>query len=160
MSAEAVQQFTIEIAAAPLDCFQTILDFEAYPSWSSAVRQARIVERDRSGVGRRVEFSIDMRIKTVRYVLDYEYEKPSLLTWRSVDGDVESIEGAYRFRKLATGRTEATCEQAVRLGFWVPGPIRTLAERSALRQSVSEFKDEVERRAAAQKRGSAKSRRA
>ena len=32
------------------------------------------------------------------------------------------------------------------LGFWMPGPLRRLAERTALKQSVDEFKAEVERR--------------
>jgi ribosome-associated toxin RatA of RatAB toxin-antitoxin module len=162
MSVEGAQQFTIEVAATPSDCFATIVDFAAYPSWSSAVRQARVLEHDRNGIGRLVEFSIDMRIRNVRYVLEYAYKKPSLLTWQSVDGDVEKIEGAYRFLKLGAGRTETTCEQAVRLGFWVPGPIRSLAERTALRQSVTEFKEEVERRIADKGAGrrDAKSRRA
>jgi uncharacterized membrane protein len=163
MSVEGAQQYTLEIAAPAADCFEAILDFEAYPSWSSAVRQARIVERDRNGVGRVVEFAIDMKIRSVRYVLEYKYKKPTLLTWVSVGGDVEKIEGAYRFKKLSADRTEVTCEQSVRLGFWIPGAIRSLAERTALRQSVSEFKAEVERRLAAGKNGgkrAAKGRRA
>lgn len=32
-------------------------------------------------------------------------------------------------------------------GFWLPGPIRRMAESSALQQSVNDFKAEVERRA-------------
>lgn len=146
MSYQGSQQCTVEVHASIADCFTAIVDFEAYPKWSSAVRRAKVVERDRNGVGRLVDFTIDMRIRNVRYVLRYSYKKPSLLTWESVEGDVEKIEGAYRLRKLAADRTEATCEQAVTLGFWVPGPIRSLAERSALRQSVTEFKNEVERR--------------
>jgi hypothetical protein len=162
MSVEGSQQFTLQIAASIGDCFDTILDFESYPSWSSAVQHARIRERDRNGVGRIVEFALDMKIRSVRYVLEYSYKKPTLLTWVSVGGDVERIEGAYRFKKVGPHLTEVTCEQSVRLGFWVPGPIRSLAERTALRQSVTEFKDEVERRLAGKpspKRG-AKSRRA
>lgn len=161
MSVEGAQQFTLEINAPIGDCFETILDFEAYPSWSSAVSHARILKRDRNGVGRIVEFAIDMKIRSVGYELEYSYKKPTLLTWVSVGGDVEKIEGAYRFKKLGPDRTEVTCEQSVRLGFWVPGPIRSLAERTALRQSVTEFKEVVERRLAdksSPKRG-AKSRR-
>lgn len=139
----------MQIAASPADCFRVIMDFEAYPRWSSAVRKVRVLERDDAGIGRVVEFRIDMRFKSIRYVLAYDYRKPSELTWRSVSGDVESIEGAYWFRRLGPRLTEATCRQAVELGFWVPGPIRKLAERTALRQSVLEFKEEVERRVAA-----------
>ena len=92
-----------------------------------------------------VEFFVDAKVKTIRYVLEYTYRKPSQLAWHSIDGDVESIEGIYRFRKLGPNRTEATCRQEISLGFWLPGPLRRLAERTALAQSVAEFKDYAER---------------
>ena len=92
-----------------------------------------------------VEFHIDAKVKTIRYVLEYQHKKPSQLTWQSVEGDVESIEGVYRFKKLGPSKTEATCRQEIKLGFWLPGPLRRLAERTALTQSVNEFKDYVEK---------------
>ncbi len=152
---DAAQDFTTEIAATPLDCFKVIVDFEAYPSWSTAVEHAAILERDDAGVGRIVEFRIDMRVKSIRYVLEYSYRKPQELTWRSIDGDIESVEGRYEFRKLGPKTTETTCHQTIALGFWVPGPLRKMAERTALKQSVLEFKEEVERRVAARPRRTA-----
>jgi uncharacterized membrane protein len=149
MTVDAAQEVTLEIAA-PLDaCVTAILDFEHYPQWSSVITGARVLEHDGSGIGRLVEFELDMRLKTIRYVLEYAFRKPNVLTWRSVDGDVESVEGRYTFKKLAAARTEATCRQEIRLGFWMPGPLRRMAERTALKQSVEEFKAEAERRAAA-----------
>ncbi|OFV87480.1 MAG: hypothetical protein A3J75_03485, partial [Acidobacteria bacterium RBG_16_68_9] len=126
-------EFTTEIAASPLNCFKTITDFESYPRWSSAIEHAAIIERDRIGLGRVVEYHIDMRFKRIRYVLEYAYRKPEELTWRAVDGDIEFIEGSYHLRKLAPKLTAVTCRQAVSLGFWVPGPFRKLLERTALR---------------------------
>jgi hypothetical protein len=35
----------------------------------------------------------------------------------------------------------------VDVGFWIPGPLRRIFERQALRESVLEFKAEAERRA-------------
>lgn len=148
MSIATAQEFTTEIAATPLDCFKTVVDFDAYPSWSSPIEQVEVLERDRAGIGRIVEFHANMRVRTVRYVLEYEYQKPGELTWRSVDGDVASIEGSYHFVRRPDKKTDATCRQAIDLGFWVPGPLRKLAERGALRQSVLEFKEEVEHRIA------------
>jgi ribosome-associated toxin RatA of RatAB toxin-antitoxin module len=144
MSLDAAQEVTVEIAASQADCFAAILDFERYPDWSGAVAKARIVERDSAGIGRIVEFKIDAKVKTIRYVLAYQHKKPSQLTWHSIEGDVESIEGVYRFRKLGSTKTEAACRQEIKLGFWLPGPLRKLAERTALAQSVNEFKDYVE----------------
>src|SRR5262249_698362 len=100
MAMTGAHEHILEIAATPLDCFTTIIDFESYPEGSGAIKDATILERDPDGVGRIVEFRLNMRIKIVRYVLEYAYRKPTELTWRSVDGDVQSIEGVYRFRKL------------------------------------------------------------
>lgn len=148
MSLDAAQEVTVEIAASPAVCFAAILEFERYPKWSSAIQSARVLERDAAGVGRRVEFHIDMKIRSVRYVLEYTYKKPTELSWRSVEGDVESIEGRYQFRKLGAELTEASCRQEIQLGFWLPGPLRKLAERTALKQSINEFKADVEQRVA------------
>jgi len=152
VTAATVQEFTTEILATPLDCFKAVIDFDAYTSWSSPIERVVVLERDKTGVGRIVEFHANMRVRSVRYVLQYAYRKPGELTWKSVDGDVASIEGAYRFVQRPDKNTDATCRQAIDLGFWVPGPLRKLAERSALRQSVLEFKGEVERRLAAKPR--------
>lgn len=149
MALDAAQEVSVEIAASPDECFAAIVAFERYPEWFSAVSGARILERDKAGIGRIVEFMADMKIRTVRYVLEYAYERPLELTWHSIDGDIESVEGRYTFRKLGPHLTEATCRQEIQLGFWVPGPLRKIAERTALRQSVNELKAEVERRVAA-----------
>jgi ribosome-associated toxin RatA of RatAB toxin-antitoxin module len=149
MSVAGEQEFSTEIAASPLECFKTVMDFERYPEWSSAIQRATVLERDKDGFGRLIEYRIDMKFKSIRYVLHYTYRKPTELTWRSTEGDVESIQGAYTFEKLDAKRTRATCRQAIALGFWVPGPVRKLLERTALQQSVLEFKTAVENRAAA-----------
>lgn len=151
MSAPTVQEYTTEIAATPLDCFKAVVDFDAYASWSSPVEKVVVVEHDEAGIGCVVEFHANMKIRTVRYVLEYEYRKPGELTWRSVDGDVASIQGSYHFVRRADKNTDATCRQAIDLGFWVPGTLRKLAERTALRQSVLELKEEVERRVSAKR---------
>lgn len=149
MAAQAEQAFSTEIDASVAECFATITDFEAYPHWSSPIRKIAVLARGRNKLARQVEFHVDMKLRTVRYVLEYEYQKPTELTWHAVDGDIEAIEGAYLFEKLSPKRTRATCRQAVSLGFWVPGPIRSIFERQALKQSVLEFKAEAERRASA-----------
>jgi ribosome-associated toxin RatA of RatAB toxin-antitoxin module len=139
-------EHTVEIRATPSDCFNTVIDFESYPRWCSAVKKTTALEYDSGGLARRVEFLVSFKVKDVRYVLQYRYRRPNQVDWRSVDGDLESIEGAYRYRKLGPKLTSATCRQSVSLGFWVPAAVRDLLQQKALRQSVLEFKHEVERR--------------
>ena len=144
MAIEGEQEFSTEVDASITQCFNTLVDFDAYPDWSSPIRSSRVLERYPNKLARLVEFELDMKLRTVRYVLEYVYEKPHRLVWHSADGDLESIEGSYLLEKLGAKKTRATCRQCIVLGFWVPSPIRSMIERSALRQSVLEFKAAAE----------------
>ncbi|MGH7859981.1 MAG: SRPBCC family protein [Candidatus Binatia bacterium] len=143
--AEKRQSFTTDIDASPENCFEVIADFPSYPNWSSVITRTAVLDTYPDGLARRVEFELDMTIRTVRYVLDYSYEPPHRLRWKFVEGDLADVEGAYIFER-AGKKTRTTCEQAVSLGFWLPGPIRRIAEQKALKDSVLEFKSEVEKR--------------
>src|SRR5512143_3993932 len=118
MSAPAEQEFTTEIEASVQQCFATITDFERYPSWFSTVESTKVLERYSDGLAKRVALRIDMKLKTIGYVLEYEYDKPTGLTWNQVEGDLESIDGSYAFEKLGPKRSRVTCRQAVAIGFW------------------------------------------
>lgn len=144
MATSGEQEFTTEFEAPVQVCFATITDFEKYPKWFSSIEHARVLKRHADGRGKLVEYRIDMKLKSIRYVLEYNYDEPAGLTWRSVDGDIESIKGAYVFEKLSAKQSRVTCRQAVSLGFWLPGPIRRLLEGQALKQSVLEFKAAAE----------------
>lgn len=146
--AEVQQSFSATIEA-PLDlCYAAIADFESYPSWAGPVTTTVVRTRDDAGRPHHVEFHLDMKLKTVRYVLAYHWEPPHRLTWKLVEGDLADVEGSYDFEAADPSRTRATCSQAVSLGFWVPSLIRAPLEQNAVKQSVLEFKAEVERRAA------------
>jgi len=143
--AETRQRFSADIDASPEECFAAITDFPAYPQWSSVISKTVVLDAYPDGLPRRIEFELDMMIRTVRYVLDYTYARPHRLDWKLVEGDVEDVAGTYTFER-ANRRTRVTCQQAVSLGFWIPGPIRRIAEQKALKDSVLQFKAEVERR--------------
>ena len=145
VSGEVRQSYSTTVAGTVEDCFGVLTDFDRYPRWSSVIKKCRVLERHPSGLAKRVEFILDMTIKTIRYVLEYEYDPPRGATWRLVEGDVKDVEGSYQFVDTPSG-VKATCSQAVDLGFWVPGFIRSLAEAKALRDSVEEFKRAVETR--------------
>lgn len=141
------QTYSTEVAASVDACFAVLVDFEKYPTWSSPITSCRILDRHPDGLPRRVEFHLDMTLKTIRYVLEYRYERPHGATWKLVEGDVKDVEGSYRFEPHGA-RTRATCTQSIDLGFWLPGFIRRTAEQKALRDSVEEFRAAAEARAA------------
>ncbi len=145
--ADFMQSYSTAVHSSIEECFALLTDFEAYPSWSSPVQECRVLDRHPDGLPRRVAFTLDMTLKTIRYELEYTYEPPHTAHWRLVESpDVKNVEGSYRFEKTG-GQTRATCTQAIDIGFWVPGPILRPLEQKALRDSVEEFKKAVEGRA-------------
>ena len=146
---EHQQSFTTTIEAPVALCFEAIADFEAYPTWSGPVSKIAVLDRHPDGHARRVEFEVDMKLRTMRYVLEYTWHPPNRLTWKMVEGDLADIEGSYVFEADGAKRTTATCSQAISLGFWVPSLILKPIEQTALKQSVLDFKVEAERRAVA-----------
>jgi len=148
---EFSQSYTAEVTGSVEDCFAVLTDFEAYPDWSAPVQECRVIDRHPDGLPRRVFFAVSM-VKTMRYTLEYTWDKPHGGRWRLIEGDIKDVQGSYRFDP-AGARTKATCSQAVDIGFWVPGPIRRPIEQKALRDSVEEFKKAVETRAKKPARG-------
>jgi Polyketide cyclase / dehydrase and lipid transport len=139
------QSYSTTVAALPGECFAVLTAFEDYPRWSSPITSCRVLERGPDGLPKHVEFMLDMTIKTIRYVLEYEFDPPRGATWKLVEGDVKDITGSYRFDETAGGTT-ATCTQAIDLGFWLPGFIRGGFEKKALHDAVEEFRVAVEAR--------------
>ena len=141
------QSYSADVVGSIEDCFAVLTDFDAYPEWAGPVTECRVLDRYPDGLARRVAFSMDMTLKTIRYTLEYTWEPPHTGRWRLVEGDIKDVQGSYHFEQAGI-RTKATCSQAVDIGFWVPGPIRRPFEQKALRDSVEDFKKAVEARAA------------
>jgi len=157
MSVSGEQKFSTEIAASVDQCFATITDFERYPDWFSSIERSRVLEHYPDGLAKRVEFHIDMKLKTIRYVLEYCYDKPTHLTWKAVDGDIDAVAGDYRFEKL--GARESRHLPAIRIaGILGAGPYpqadraTSLAAISARVQSRRRVRHE-EARACARQEG-------
>ena len=129
------------VEASPADCLVALLDFGSYPEWQSAVKSAEILEEGASPV---VEFHVDAKLKTVRYVLRYHPEPPSRLWWEYVEGDLGSIAGEYRLEDQGDGTTRATYSVEIDPGRFVPGPIRKVLTEGVMRLSVRELKTRVE----------------
>jgi hypothetical protein len=140
----ARQSESIDVEASVERCVEVLLDFERYPEWSGPIVATQVLERDDQGRGRRVAFTLDMKIRKIRYTLQYDYQLPGSATWTLVEGDLAGVAGEYRFEPTGPGRTRATCSQEVDLGFWLPGPLRRVFERQALRDSVEDFKRAAE----------------
>ncbi|MCL4478307.1 MAG: hypothetical protein M1381_04305 [Deltaproteobacteria bacterium] len=136
---------TIEINGVIGKCYHRICDFVSYPDWQSAVKEVKVLKKDKTGKPKIVEFRISVLGKEVRYVLDYKYnEKEYGISWSYVEGDVKDVTGSYTFEKIDKNKTLATFSTYVDPGFWVPGPIINTLNNVAMKKSMEELKDAVE----------------
>ncbi|MFN2426602.1 MAG: SRPBCC family protein [Candidatus Binatia bacterium] len=137
-----------EVVRASIDvCFDTLVDFESYPRTFRVIRSATVEQADSAAGLWQVRYELDAILKTITYTLAYQSTRPNLLTWKMTTGDLTAIEGRYDLLELEPGLTEATCTQAIDVGMWVPGMVRRAFERSAVEDSVREFKQAAEDRA-------------
>lgn len=134
----------IVIAGTPQRCFDEIVDYESFPEWQGAVRACKVVRRDKNGLAERVEFEIDAKLKTVRYTLDYSYEKPHLVKWRYVEGDVRDVDGELVLEERGDGETLATYALRIDPGVWLPGRVSDMLSGTVMHGALEDLKKRVE----------------
>jgi ribosome-associated toxin RatA of RatAB toxin-antitoxin module len=148
MGVHAAEQ-SESIAAAPEACFAALCDYESFPDWQAAVEAVEVRERDEEGRGSVVRFEIDAKVRRVTYTLRYHYEPPRRIWWEMVEGDVAAVEGDYVLEPGGDGTTLATYRLGIDPGVPVPGLIARRLTSGVMRRSVTDLRNEVERRAAA-----------
>jgi uncharacterized membrane protein len=113
---------TIDVDATAEELMAIAMDLEAYPDWLSDVKHVEVLGRDGEGRPTASEMRVDVTIKEVTYILDYEYIGVEQMSWTSrPGGDVKSIVGSYVFEINDDGGTTVTYDLAIDPGFPVPG---------------------------------------
>lgn len=136
----------IRIEAPPQRCYEVATDFEEYPKWAKDVKQAKVIERDDEGRGRKVEYRAAAMGRSIRYVLDYDYaDAPAAFSWKLVEGDMlRRLDGRYGFQPDGEA-TRVTYELVVDLSVPMPGLIKRRAAGLIMGSALKELKREVER---------------
>lgn len=135
---------SLPIDAEPAVCFDAITDYETFPEWQAAVKEVDVLSRDSAGRGRDVRFSIDAKVRVVSYTLRYSYERPRLVTWEYVGGDVKSVDGEFVFEAQGDGTTLATYSLDIDPGVWLPGRVKKMLSDQVMKRSVEDLKRRVE----------------
>jgi ribosome-associated toxin RatA of RatAB toxin-antitoxin module len=134
---------TIEIDAAPADCFAVLTDYERMTDWQSRVCECRVLERDDAGRGSLVEYAIDAKLRVVRYQVRHMYDEPTWIGSEYVQGDFKNFAGDYRFTDQ-DGGTSVRFELTIDPGFRVPGPITRMLGPAVMGKSLQDLKRRVE----------------
>jgi uncharacterized membrane protein len=134
----------IVIESTPQACFDAVVDYESFPEWQRAVKSCEVLSRHADGLGKEVAFEIDAKLKTVHYTLDYRYEKPHMVTWRYVDGDVRDVDGELVLEDRGDGTTLATYALRIDPGVWMPGKVANMLNEQVMRGAMEDLKQRVE----------------
>jgi len=136
---------SIVINASQQECYETISNYESYPTWQKVIKSVKVLERASDTRPIVVEFIIDALLKKVRIVNKYEYfDKDYILSWKLVEGDIKVNDGNYVFQKLREGRTNAIFSVYLELGFFAPKRILDYLNNISMRSSIRSLKEVVE----------------
>jgi hypothetical protein len=143
MTVDAREQ--IEVAASPARCFAVTTAFEAYPEWTSDVKQVTVLDRDGLGRGVRVEYHVAGLGRRVRYVLDYDFsDAPRAFSWSLVEGDMlRALDGRYEFSPT-DGGTHVDYTLRVDLTVPMPGLVKRRASGMIMGNALRDLKRTVE----------------
>jgi hypothetical protein len=137
----------IHVDADPLDCFDLATDFAAYPTWVDDVKEATILARDPVGRPCRVEYRAAALGRTIRYVLDYDFEDaPTAFSWTLVEGDMlRALDGTYAFA-AEDGGTRVAYDLRVDLSIPMPGVVKRKAAAMITGAALHDLKRVAEAR--------------
>ncbi len=139
---------SISINCDAARCYRMLYDFERYPEWADLIESTRVVEKRPDGRAKKVEFVFNAFIKKVRYILDYTYSDDRLcLSWSNAGGDLLTVSGNYFFMPLSDKTTSSTFELTASLDFPAPTRIVKYFSTRAMRKTMKEFKNFVEKNA-------------
>ncbi|HWE09336.1 MAG TPA: SRPBCC family protein [Solirubrobacteraceae bacterium] len=140
-----------EIAASPERCFAIAADLDRVPEWHGAMTAVAVLERDGDGRGTLVDGEIDASVARVRLRLRFSYDEPAGLRWTRESGDLQSLDGSWRFQERGDGLTLATYTLEIgvnrRLGMLVRtvrGPVRARVEALLTDRPVEGLKARAE----------------
>ena len=133
----------IEIQAAATECFAMLTDYERMPDWQSGIADCRVLSRDDVGHASEVEYTVDAKLRTVRYRLRHLYDEPRWIGSEYLGGDFHTFEGEYRLTDNA-GSTHVTFALRIDPGVRVPRPVARMLSQAVMGRALEDLKSRVE----------------
>lgn len=122
-----------------------IADFEAYPAWAAAVKEAEVVETGDDGRPSSVRFVLNAGPVKDEYTLVYTWDDDRDVRWALVEAKVlKLLDGSYTLRDRGRGKTEVTYKLSVDLTIPMIGLLKRKAEKVIIDTALKELKKRVE----------------
>jgi len=136
---------SIVINAAPEAIMDVIADFDAYPKWAMAVKQAEVITPGRDGRAERVRFKLDAGVVKDEYELAYVWSEDGLaVRWELVKGQMQKAQHGSYVLEPAGASTKVTYSLTVELAIPMIKLIKRQAERVILDTALKGLKRQVE----------------
>ncbi len=136
---------TIEIHTSLSEFFDLIVDFESYPRFLGGLGLTSVAIESRGKDEVVVRQDVKKIGKTISYTLKYRLEKPRLVSWSLVRGDLMSKnEGSWSLEEVEPGKIKATYTIDVRFGLLVPKTIVNMLISTELPSLLEAFKHRAE----------------
>jgi ribosome-associated toxin RatA of RatAB toxin-antitoxin module len=135
---------SITINADKAAIMAVIADFEAYPQWSTAIKDVSVDETGDDGRGTKATFTLDAGVLKDTYTLAYTWDGDDQVDWTLVKGTtMKSQEGSYELSE-SDGSTEVTYRLAVDLKVPMLGMFKRKAEKMIMDTALKGLKKRVE----------------
>jgi Polyketide cyclase / dehydrase and lipid transport len=134
------------VTSAPRGAIMAVIaDFGAYPEWATGVRSAEVVEPGPGGLPRRVRFVLDAGLIKDSYVLAYEWDADSGVSWELAEAGtmVTEMSGAYLLADEGSG-TRVSYELAVGTRMPMIGMMKRRAEKTIIGTALKGLKNRAE----------------
>ena len=137
-------EHTEVVPAAPDAVFDALAAIDTYPSWQKAVKAVDVRTRDVDGRPHEVQFRTDAKVKEVRYVLRYHYDRPSRIWFDYVEGDAKTVAGGFTLAPAGDGATRVTYQLDVDAGgAFVPGKVKQALAEQAVQSTLRALRGRV-----------------
>jgi carbon monoxide dehydrogenase subunit G len=140
---------TAAIDAPLATVWALVADVERAPEWQGGTKGMTALERDDEGRAVRCEVAADMKVRTVKTIVRFNYDAgPTKLSWSQEKGDLKSVDGSWELEDLGDGRTRATyrieADLGRILGTLVRGPVEGAIRDMLAGARAGELKQTVE----------------
>lgn len=134
------------IDAPAAEVAAVLVDLEAFPSWSSAIKNVEVKEVDGSGRPTKALVKIEAGVLKDRALLNYEYSNyPNSISFSLEEADLMTeMSGSYLIEDLGDDTTKVTYQLNVQVSMPVPEMMRRKAEMTTIDAALTQLKKKIE----------------